>query len=360
MIAERGTLESARFESIICEVPGNSTILSLVPEGSRVDAGDVVAELDSAALRDRLTNQAIATRQAESDYNNAKLAREVDEIEVKEYENGIYPQQRNALAGQVIIAEQSVSLAADRLARAKTAQKRVSEIARSGGAQPKVSAPDISLTPMVSGAQLALNRAQAAAETVKRQKELLETYGGPTRMKELRTAVEKALSDEQTSRARWETEKGKEEKLKHDIESCSVRSPIEGYVAYANEPARQDAPERPTIVEGATVRERQVIALVIDPSSPLRVNVKIPEVFINRVGAGQKATVKVDAIAGRVFHGTIREVAPTPDPAAYFNSDVKAYTTLVDIDDGIPGLRPGMSALVEIPVVVLPPPPEDR
>ena len=42
------------------------------------------------------------------------------------------------------------------------------------------------------------------------------------------------------------------------------------------------------------------------------------------------------------------EVKPLPDPTSFFSSDVKVYTTLVKVEDGHEGLRPGMTAEVEI------------
>ena len=45
--------------------------------------GDLVCELDSASLRDQLTNQKIATQGAEATYQNAKLTRETAEIAVR-------------------------------------------------------------------------------------------------------------------------------------------------------------------------------------------------------------------------------------------------------------------------------------
>ena len=42
------------------------------------------------------------------------------------------------------------------------------------------------------------------------------------------------------------------------------------------------------------------------------------------------------------------DVAPLPDPSNFFSSDIKVYTTKVRIDQPLPGLRPGMTAQVEI------------
>ncbi len=42
------------------------------------------------------------------------------------------------------------------------------------------------------------------------------------------------------------------------------------------------------------------------------------------------------------------DVAPLPDSTNFFSSDIKVYTTKVRIDKPLPGLRPGMTAQVEI------------
>ncbi len=42
------------------------------------------------------------------------------------------------------------------------------------------------------------------------------------------------------------------------------------------------------------------------------------------------------------------DVAPLPDSTNFFSSDIKVYTTKVKIDRPLPGLKPGMTAQVEI------------
>ena len=84
-VAERGTLESSENKDVYCQVEGQTTIISILPEGSAVKKGDLVCELDSAGAQGQLTNQKITTKGAEAAYLNAKLTREVAEIAVKEY-----------------------------------------------------------------------------------------------------------------------------------------------------------------------------------------------------------------------------------------------------------------------------------
>src|SRR6185437_6817558 len=75
--------------------------------------------------------------------------------------------------------------------------------------------------------------------------------------------------------------------------------------------------------------------------------------MIGRIRPGLPAHIRVDAFAGEDLTGTVQAVAPLPDPNRFFNSDIKVYNTHVTIDKGLPGLRPGMTAQVEIPVTEL-------
>jgi hypothetical protein len=65
---------------------------------------------------------------------------------------------------------------------------------------------------------------------------------------------------------------------------------------------------------------------------------------------GMPATVRVDAFPEKPLKGHVRTVATVASSSDFFTSDVKVYSTVVSIDDEMPGLRPGMSAEVTIHV----------
>src|SRR6185436_6513941 len=69
-----GTLESASSAVVLSEVEGEVAILSVVPEGTRVEKGDVVVELDSSTLRARETEQLIVVENARSAGNQLEQA----------------------------------------------------------------------------------------------------------------------------------------------------------------------------------------------------------------------------------------------------------------------------------------------
>ena len=80
----------------------------------------------------------------------------------------------------------------------------------------------------------------------------------------------------------------------------------------------------------------------------MQVNTKVHESQIDKLARGMKAKIRVDAFASEMLDGTVIDVAPLPDSTNFFSSDIKVYTTKVRIDDPLPGLRPGMTAQVEI------------
>src|SRR5262249_50213533 len=87
--------------------------------------------------------------------------------------------------------------------------------------------------------------------------------------------------------------------------------------------------------------------------SKMRVNTKVHESMIDRLAKGLRARIRVESFADEILPGEVESVAPLPDPSSCFSSDVKVYTTLVTIEKGLSGLRPGMSANVEILITEL-------
>ncbi|MGC8641443.1 MAG: efflux RND transporter periplasmic adaptor subunit, partial [Isosphaeraceae bacterium] len=329
-VADKGTLESSKNQDVLCRVEGSTTIITIIEEGKRVKKGDLVCELDSAALRDQLTNQKISTQGAEASYQNARLTREVAEIAVKEYVEGIYKQDYATCQGEIKLAESDLSRASDRVDWAT----RMYEKGYVSKAQ-KVSE------------ELNFQKAKFALEQAQSKLDVLEHYTKAKTIKELESEVEKAKSDELAKKQTWQLEKDKEAKLEKQIDYCKLYAPGDGIVVYANDPSRNFGSTQPQIEEGATVRERQKIFSLPDITR-MQVNTKVHESQIDRIAVGMKAKIRVDAFSETELDGTVLDVAPLPDPTSFFSSDIKVYTTRVKIDTPLSGLRPGMNAEVTI------------
>ena len=218
-------VEAAVSEKGFCSVPGQNVVIAFVENGSLVKKGDLVCELDSEALRDQLVNQQITFLSAKANYETAKLDREIAEIAVVEYEEGIFKEQDLEAEGNVKIAEAELTFALDRLAAAKANREGVPlEIKRTSWPGFATGSP---------------------SKTQSRKKALLDFTRGK-RIKELKSAVEKSRAAELATKAIWELELGKEKKLERAISACRILAPRDGTVVQA-------------VAEGSTVHERQIM-----------------------------------------------------------------------------------------------------
>ena len=150
---------------------------------------------------------------------------------------------------------------------------------------------------------------------------VLENYTKAKTIKDLKSEVEKALSDELARKQAYQLERDKEAKLEKQIVNCRLFAPDDGIVVYANDLSRSFGSNAPQIEEGATVRERQKIFSLPDLGAPLLVNTKVRETMVDRVIPGQRVRVKVHAFPTEPLPGVVVEVAPLPDPTSFFSSD---------------------------------------
>ena len=180
------------------------------------------------------------------------------------------------------------------------------------------------------------------------QLNVLDKFTASRKTRELKFDVEQRTAEEAAKKRSLQVAMNRTKKLKRMVAACQIAAASDGILIYANDPNRVFGRNRPQIEEGATVRERQLIFRIFDLKRPLRVNARIPEVSVTLLTPGMKARVRVDAFPDTRFSGVVTDVAPLPDPTSFFSDDRKVYTTHVLLKDGIPDLRPGMLAHVEI------------
>jgi RND family efflux transporter MFP subunit len=347
-VVERGSLEAARSNSVFSQVEGQTTILSIVPEGTAVKKGQLICELDSAALRDQLVNQRITTMSAQAAYQNARLTREVAEIAVKEYTDGIYVQDRATIQGELKLAQSDQMRAKDKLELTRHAHQKLTDTLKKKNA-PMTSGDilaELEIVHRLAAGEHDLLRETLAVEKAQSRLFLLENYTKGKTIKELSSEVEKLHADEVAKQQRWELEKAKEVKLERMIAACKIYAPADGVIVRANNPFRTGGPV--LVEENATVRERQKLVSIVDFRSPLQVNAKIHESMIDRLTPGQKARIQVDAFADEKYTGVVTELAPLPDPLAS-SRGTKVFSAKVRLDQTEAKLRPGMNAQVTIP-----------
>jgi hypothetical protein len=207
---------------------GSPVALKAAPEPARfmIEARGTLADLQSQILgiaatalgpadaaskaKDNAINQRITVESAKANYGNATLTREVAEIAILEYEQGIFKQDDATLQGELKLAESGLDRAMDSIEYLKG---RLAEIKKAS----KNSAQDLALQftyeDSLADAELRVPRAKLALETAHTQLDLLRKFARPKRVKELKSVVENARADELAKQALLELEKSKLAKL---------------------------------------------------------------------------------------------------------------------------------------------------
>ena len=104
-VTERGEIESGGVTEVRSEVKSKNTpglaILRIVPEGTEVEAGDFLVQLDSSALEEERNTQKIAVNTAKALVVEANNVYETAVIAEREYIEGTYIQERQTIESEV-------------------------------------------------------------------------------------------------------------------------------------------------------------------------------------------------------------------------------------------------------------------
>ncbi|HUR27911.1 MAG TPA: efflux RND transporter periplasmic adaptor subunit [Planctomycetota bacterium] len=367
-ILGRGDLSAADSVDLRSEVEGRTAILTLKPEGSHVQAGEVVCELDATPLIERRFQQSIAVRNAEAAFvkarqnyeiqksqNRSDLAKAMQKLEFAKLDLKKFLEGEKD--SQLDKASQAIDLAKEDAARAE------SKLAWSE----KLAAKGFLTSSELETDRISNHRAAVVLEQATRDFALLEKFQIPRKEDELNAARTEAEferdrvelqararivdfeADLSTNEAKLGLEKEKLTKLETQIEKARIRAPRAGMLVYA----QRDSDE-PPIHEGTEVREREIIASI--PSADgMKAQAKLHESVLDQVKIGMPCTVKVEAIPGREFTGKVSFVGILPDQSTrWSNPNTRLYRTDVSIDVSSPEMRPGMSCSVVIRVEELP------
>ena len=325
-ITASGNIESSSNVDVKCEVAGGSTILWLVPDGTSVNEGDEVVRLDSSIIEEQVSQQEIAYQKAQALKIEAEKLFSAAKIAVQEYSEGAYLQALQT-------AEANIVVALENLRSAENLYQHAQRMARKGYV---TNLDRESRKFAVEKATLDLSRSRL-------DRDVLEKFTKPKTEEDLVSKRDTAEAKMKAEEASFDLEESKLRRLQTQLSKCVIKAPQSGMVIYANEPGGQRGQQAVQIEEGASVRERQLIIRVPDLSK-MQSKIPVHESKVDQLRAGMRANLKVQ---DREFQGYVASVANQPEPNPFL-STVKEYATIVKIDGESSGLRPGMTAVVEI------------
>ncbi len=332
-----GRVESAKRTLIRCELEnvavgvrgqrlvagGASTLLRVIPDGTIVRRGEVLAVLDSSDYEELVRVQRMTVERAKADQLQAQLDHEIAKLAVLEFREGTMLETIEDFQGRITLARSDLERTTDRMNWSRSMKQK----------------GYVSISTVRSD-EFARARAE---ETLKQEEsafELFRKYTAPKTLRELEGAVlgtEVTLSYQQL---RCQRHIARLTMLEKQVEACTIRAPHDGFVIHANDTRRQVY-----IEEGMPVHQKQPLFYLPDLEE-MEIVAQLHESIVSEVRPGMHATVELETFPDRELAGLVQTVSPLP--TLEWRTDVRYFDAIVKIAKSTPGLRPGMTAQVEI------------
>jgi HlyD family secretion protein len=367
-VLEAGTIKAREQIIIKNELEGRTQILTLIEEGTRVKKGDLLVELDGAALTDSKIDQEIVAmgaealyigakegldvikNQAQSDIDLAELTLKFAKQDLEQYEQGLYLNEKTAAQNEITLAEEELTRAEETL---RWSERLVEE-------------KYISQTEF-QGDKLARNRTRFKVDLAKNNMKLLTEFTHNRQIAQLESDVKQAgmaleraqakaradviqaEADLKATEAKYNREQAKLDKIVDQLSKTTILAPADGLAIYATTAQRGHwRGSNEPLDKGQEVHERQEL-IYLPTADSSRVEVDIHEASLKKLQPGLPAVITVGAMPDEEFLGELERIAPLPDSQSmWMNPDLKVYNADIMIDGDTPNLRTGMSCKVEI------------
>lgn len=322
-VIEQGTLESSDNTEIICRVRGENTVNWVIESGTMVKEGEDLLRLDTLYIDEQINERSKYAHWSRSGAEGSKAWMERATLAIPEYEEGRYQ-------AELLTMEKDLAIAKSRL-RTAEARLEFSKLMAQRG--------------YVSDLEIERNESAVTASTfdveVKMTNiDVLKKYTRAEELNRLQGELAKATAQFGANDERKDADASRRDRAIEEREYCVLTAPKDGLVIHPSAARWKNAPE---ITEGGTVYKDQVLLLMPDLTK-MQVKVGVHESIVDRVEPGQRAIV---TLPGQVLEGKVAEVAEVTRPAGWWTGNVVKYDTIVELPN-VPGLKPGMSAEVEI------------
>jgi multidrug efflux pump subunit AcrA (membrane-fusion protein) len=336
-VTEKGDIKSSEDIEVRCEVKSKNTtgttILRLVEEGTAVQPGDFLVQLDSSTLEEEKVTQQIAVNTAQAAMVEAQSIFETAEIALKEYLEGTFIQEQKTIENEIFVAKENLSRAKDYVLHSE-----------------RLAAKGHITEQQLEADRFAVEKAQTDLSLAETKLNVLVEFTKQKQIKTLESAIATAKAKWDSAKKSYELESNKLKIISDQVAKCTITAPSAGTVVYAHEGDRDDPDE--VIKEGAAVREGRAIINLPNPDK-MQVELLVNEALVKYVSTGLKAAVKPIGFE-RPLAGTVTHVNQYAEPNSWRQPNTRQYKTIVRIEEKHPELRSGMTALTTIECAYLP------
>lgn len=370
-LIEQGVLEAKGSASIINPVTATPVkLISMVPYGTKVKQGDVVAKLDLTTLHTAIADQqskllaartklqeaqealdALKTKN-EGDLVAAELQLEFAQVDLNKYLNEEKQVELNDKRGQIAMAERDLKEAEEKLNYYRTFHKR--GFISSDQLKAKEAEVDRSRFALVqSQSRLKIyERYMVPRQERTLQAKVDELKRDNQKLKKAQTcALHKADQEIATSKLALGTEEQKLTTLQAQLAYADLKAPGDGILAA---PAAEAQKTRPTV--GADLQPKQVIFLMPQMEN-LCIKLRLGDADMRKLQLKQTARVTIDSEEDVVCTGTLDKVEFLAD-AAWSRNDMQprdfvAYVKLAS-KEPLDWTHLGQKARVEFTLETIP------
>lgn len=327
-ITELGIVRSTAARSMTAPFWGTK-IARLVPEGTAVAAGEPIAWLEAQETQEEAETKEVELRAVKSELDKA-----TEELS----------QERALATLSSRDARATLELEQGREEQARLEVERLRPLVADGLVSPQD-----------------MHAAEQKLDEARYRRAEAESRAGKAAAQSSGNTGQKAAEYTAVSQRHQDLERTVEE-LKANIEKLTVKAPVAGIVSYP-EVAIRSRSEKRKVQVGDQVTPWAAFVQVADPAR-LEIRSQVPERRIGEVHPDTPARVTIDSVAATSIAGRVTRVESlavtrgdaeaTSFVAASDTRQEKVFEITIALPQGVAGLKPGMTATVELVVGSIP------
>jgi multidrug efflux pump subunit AcrA (membrane-fusion protein) len=368
-----GNLVAQNQVEIRNSLDGNAVIAEIVPEGTPVNAGDVLLRLDDENVRERITDAQevlvkaeasveadeaaleISRKSRESSMSAAAVAVDQANLALLAWREGEVVSTRNALKLAVRTATKDFNRLQDKYQKSLTLRER-DFISQNDLEQDEIA---------MIRAEAALSKANLDQEVYGKytfQKDELAKESAHTQATEEKYRTDKRSAAQvrsaetklEAAQANLVSKRERLDRLRVQLTATTVIAPSSGMVVYGSTIERDRRRESESAFRVGSNVHRNQLLIVLPDTSEMAAEVKVNEALSGLIRAGQTAIVRTDALPDQVFEATVHSVGVLAEDGGWRDPNRRDYSVRVDLDDiGNFSLKPSMRCTAKILVDVV-------
>ncbi|MFL6519021.1 MAG: efflux RND transporter periplasmic adaptor subunit [Chthoniobacterales bacterium] len=188
--------------------------------------------------------------------------------------------------------------------------------------------------------QASVNQAEGDLANARAALELAQLNEGRTRalvakQNSAQSDLDQAVANLHQAEANVKIKEGALEKVKADLDHCTITSPIDGIVISRNVDVGQTV---------AASLQAPIIFAIANDLAKMQIDANVAEADVGAVAVDQDVEFTVDAFPTRTFQGKVTQVRNAPITV----QNVVTYDTVIGVSNPDQKLKPGMTANVSI------------